>query len=68
MLEALLFASGDTVPVSGIYRVSHAGHGQGHYATCLSGKTFPLCKTCGNRVRFAPFQLADDVDHDARFF
>jgi hypothetical protein len=38
MLEAVLFASGDTVPASGIYRVSHAGHGQDHYATLFERK------------------------------
>lgn len=46
------FAPGESVPTSGIYRVTHDGHRLMHEATLLNNERFPVCKQCGHEVRF----------------
>lgn len=46
------FVPGDTVPLSGIYRVEHNSHRLMHEATLLANSRFPRCKQCRNSVRF----------------
>jgi hypothetical protein len=43
---------GDKVPFSGIYAIEHDEHRLMHQATLEKGALFPLCRTCGARVRF----------------
>jgi len=44
-----IFKPGDTVPVSGIYRVTHdPKHTQEHEVTCVKGKRFPPCRDCAH--------------------
>lgn len=43
------FRSGDEIPGSGVYAVSHAtGHTPDHEVTLLYGTRFPRCRECGN--------------------
>ena len=49
---AKVFRSQEPVPESGVYDVSHAGHRLKHQVTILRGSNFPLCKKCGDNVRF----------------
>lgn len=46
------FLPGDTVPVSGVYRVEHDSHRLMHEAALLVDTRFPLCKHCKDAVRF----------------
>lgn len=46
------FIPGDTVPVSGVYRVEHDSHRLMHEATLLVETRFPRCKHCRDAVRF----------------
>ena len=46
------YKPGDVVPESGIYRVHHEPHRLMHSATLLRNTLFPLCKRCGQQVRF----------------
>lgn len=46
------FVPGDTVPLSGVYRVEHKSHRLMHEATLLGNSRFPRCKRCGDAVRF----------------
>ena len=46
------FTSGQVVPNSGIYTVTHAEHRLPHQVTLLEGQRFPACGTCGEAVRF----------------
>lgn len=46
------FIPGDTVPVSGVYRVNHVSHRLMHEATLLIDTRFPRCKQCKEKVRF----------------
>jgi hypothetical protein len=43
---------GDTVPVSGIYRVSHLKHRVPHDVLAIRGEELPPCRTCAGDVRF----------------
>lgn len=47
------FIPGDTVPVSGVYRVEHESHRLMHEATLLVDTRFPCCKQCKHAVRFS---------------
>jgi hypothetical protein len=47
-----LFTSGEIVPSSGIYKVTHAEHRLPHLVTLLEGQRFPACSKCGEAVRF----------------
>jgi len=46
------FRPGESVQENGIYRVTHDSHRLMHEATLLSGGRFPICKRCGESVRF----------------
>jgi hypothetical protein len=61
------YRPGDKVPASGIYRVMHFGHGHDHYVTCIREHVFPFCRTCGDRVRFRTFHLANGIEHHNDF-
>lgn len=44
--------TGQRIPTSGIYRVSHREHRLPHLVTLLKHETFPRCVKCGNLVEF----------------
>src|SRR5256885_14220300 len=46
------YKTGETVPHSGIYRVSHSEHRLPHEVTLLRANAFPPCSKCGNNVLF----------------
>lgn len=46
------FRTGETIPVTGIYRVSHAAHRLPHDCTLIEGYAFPRCSKCGDAVHF----------------
>jgi len=55
------FKTGQQIPDSGVYKVSHQQHRLPHEVTLLKGETFPRCVKCGDRVEFelvhaAPYQ------------
>jgi hypothetical protein len=46
------FKTGEIVPHSGIYHVTHAEHRLPHEVTLLRANNFPPCAQCGNKVTF----------------
>ena len=46
------FHTGDAIPASGIYRVTHNQHRLPHEVTLLIGNNFPRCEQCDGAVRF----------------
>ena len=54
--------TGQDVPESGIYRVTHAEHRLPHEVTLLKGAQFPRCSKCKNAVRFVAVSLAPRLD------
>jgi hypothetical protein len=53
-----VYRTGDAVPESGIYRVSHGSHRLPHEVTLLQHQTFPRCCKCATLVVFEPVALA----------
>jgi hypothetical protein len=57
-----VYKPGDTVPYSGIYRVTHdPAHTQEHEVTCIKGKTFPPCRGC-HHPRFVLVKAAHHIE------
>jgi hypothetical protein len=48
-----VYKPGDKVPFNGIYCIDHHLHRLMHEATLIEGTRFPLCRKCGNKVRFS---------------
>jgi len=46
------FKTGQSVPQSGIYRVTHSDHRLPHEVTLLRAQEFPPCSKCGVKVKF----------------
>src|SRR3954466_12918291 len=46
------FKTGQSVPQSGIYRVTHSNHRLPHEVTLLRAQQFPPCSKCGVQVKF----------------
>lgn len=61
------YKPGDKVARSGVYTVLHDNHGMSYKATLLRGETFPSCKKCGMKVRFAIFHTAVHTRDDENF-
>jgi hypothetical protein len=61
------FKPGENVPSSGVYRVLHKGHRNGHDATLREGEQFPTCAVCEREVRFRLVQSAKLIDRDVDF-
>jgi len=60
--ERRKFLSGEAVPKSGIYKVTHSQHRLPHEVTVLSGQIFPPCAKCGNAVIFRLLRVIQDSD------
>ena len=52
------YKSGDAVPASGIYEVTHAKHRLMHHVTIVKDEAFPKCRKCGTAVTFSLSQPA----------
>jgi hypothetical protein len=59
-----VFAPGESVPQSGIYRVTHDEHREDHPVQALTGEVFPECRKCRRNVRFRLWMEAEHMTHD----
>ena len=59
-----VFAPGERVPQSGVYRVRHRDHREDHPVQALKGEIFPECRKCRREVRFQLWMEADHMTHD----
>ena len=57
-MTARVFRTGDSVPDSGIYLVTHPDHRLPHEVTLLRDQKFPTCAKCDTAVRFQLVQAA----------
>jgi hypothetical protein len=57
-MQARVFHSGNVVPDSGIYLVTHPDHRLPHEVTLLRDQKFPTCAKCDNAVSFELVQAA----------
>jgi CheY-like chemotaxis protein len=60
------YRSGQVVPRDGIYRITHSKHRLPHESVLTRGMRFPVCKTCGDRVRFEPLTAVEPADGFSR--
>ena len=56
-----LFHTDESVPESGVYRVTHAAHRLPHEVTLLKGQEFPRCGHCAEHVTFEAIRLAPQL-------
>ncbi len=62
-----VFGPGETVPLSGIYKVIHdPRHAQEHEVTCIYGKRFPPCRGC-DHPRFVLVRAATHIENHKHF-
>jgi hypothetical protein len=62
--EGRVYKPGDTVPTSGIYTALHVEHRGSHSVVAIRGEQFPLCRRCGENVRFRVARLLPHMTHD----
>jgi hypothetical protein len=62
-----VYGTGEPVPESGVYRVSHSAHRLPHEVTLLHGHRFPRCEKCGELVEFRLVRRAPHIKSDADF-
>ena len=55
------FETGHIVPVTGIYRVVHAGHRLPHEVVILKDEEFPRCAKCSDAVLFELARAVSDL-------
>ena len=60
-----VYKPGNLIKVSGVYKIDHRQHSLVHEATLVKGERFPLCRTCGDKVRFT---LLRQVEGETRSF
>ncbi len=56
------YATGQSVPASGIYQVRHREHRVPHEVTLLKGETFSPCARCGTAVLFKLVRVVTALD------
>jgi hypothetical protein len=54
--------SGERIPFSGLYKVSHEPHELPSQVTLVAGQLFPLCAECRAPVRFTLLRRMDHLD------
>ena len=55
-----IYKPGDNVEMPGIYRVVHREHRRPHETSFRDDEVFPICKKCGDKVRFELIQSPSD--------
>lgn len=61
------YKSGEIVPQSGIYRITHdPSHMEAHEVTAIKGRRFPTCRHCKG-VRFELVRAARHVEELEEF-
>jgi hypothetical protein len=61
------FRPGETVPRSGIYKVTHYQHRRPHEVVITARDRFPQCRVCGARVLYGLLRCAEAIDADRDF-
>jgi len=61
------FRSGETVPLSGIWRPEHNGCANPSELWIRKDELFPLCGQCGSQASFALLEEVQHISEDADF-
>lgn len=62
-----VYRTGEPIPESGVYEVSHSAHRLPHEVTLVVGKSFPRCEKCGELVEFRLVRAAPHITSDGHF-
>jgi len=55
------YLTGEPIPASGVYSVSHSAHRLPYEVTLLHGQCFPRCEKCGELVRFELVRVLSSI-------
>ena len=55
------YKTGEEIPVSGIYHVTHSAHRLPHEVMLLRGEKFPKCQACSDAVAFRLLRAAKEI-------
>lgn len=58
------YRPGEAAPVGGIYEVIHAAHRPPHEVILTAGEVLPVCRSCGDAVRFRLARRAEHANRD----
>jgi len=59
-----IYRTGEPIPESGVYKVSHSAHRLPDEVTLLHGQRFPRCEKC---VDLVEFELVKNITNNAGF-
>lgn len=62
-----VYRTGEPIPESGVYEVSHSAHRLPHEVTLVVSKSFPRCEKCGELVEFRLVRAAPHITSDGHF-
>jgi len=65
--QQVAFRSGETVPLSGIWRPGHNGCANPTELWIRKDELFPLCGQCGSQASFALLEEVQHISEDADF-
>lgn len=64
LFEVKGLAPGETIAMTGVYRVVHAEHRADHEVVAITGDILPGCRVCLGEVRFYMERPIDYAAHD----
>lgn len=64
MFEVKALSPGETVALTGVYRVVHAEHRPDHQVVAITGDILPPCRVCKAEVRFYLERSIHYATHD----
>ena len=56
-----LYKTGEEIPASGVYRVTHSAHRLPHEVMLLRGERFPKCQQCSDTVTFRLLRTVQEI-------
>jgi len=65
-MSAGCYKTGEEIPTSGVYRVTHSEHRLPHEVMLLRGEKFPKCQACSDAVAFRLLRAAKEISRDEK--
>jgi hypothetical protein len=60
------YKTGEEIPASGVYRVTHSAHRLPHEVMLLRGERFPKCQQCSDTVAFKLLRAAKEITREEK--
>jgi hypothetical protein len=65
-MPAGCYKTGEEIPTSGVYRITHSEHRLPHEVMLLRGERFPRCQRCQDTVEFRLLRAAKETSRDEK--